>query len=391
MPLAIAIIAGTIIALYVVALIIATFPVWIGAIICMWFTLLVYVRYTINAWTAGKKPIDVLTVNFTGDRLEWHVEEEKLKAACSAGAMLATVVGLIVAIAAFVIMSRFYQYHVLTNEDPIVRMGVYPIVGIIVVSAGFYSPRLFKTNFMGSLQEMGARANWSLSKLSELHLLENDISSLATQLNAQFPLDFRSDLQIYADSNKARLLVDAKDIEDLVDKTIAHARDDRANLQKTVDLYETAKQMLASLTRKIIRGGRPSLIRLTDEYATVLDSDKFKALITAKQWGDVEEVLNGLTADLKNLESMDIEGMLDEVFQENEAEDSTIDEEIAHRILNVPTGAAEKQITHMYRSLSQLWSPDKGLATDHKKLQAINRAYDLLVRNKKKGQDDYSE
>lgn len=382
MPLAIAIIAGIIIGLWLLAVVFFTAPVWLGAIVGMLLALHVYAYYVINAWITGKKQIDVLTVNFTGEKLEWHVEEAELKSTSTTGAIYATIIGLIVAcVIAYIIVIQTPDIVININKNFFDLAVPGAAVCAIVLTTGFYSTRYLKSNLMEKLGELGSRANWSLGKLKDLQALESELLELSAALKLQFRPDFRSGLQVYADSNKAKLLANSKELEDLVEKAIAQACDDKAQLQKTVSLYETANQILVSITRKMVRKGRSSLVGLMDEYTTVLSSDHLKSLIIAKQWSDVEEILNEIITELKNMDAMNIDDIHDYVSQKSDDEEPMSDEK-ACRTLNIPEGSTMQQIEQMYRRLRSLWHTDKGMTEDRKKFQAIQEAYMHLIRKK---------
>lgn len=253
------------------------------------------------------------------------------------------------------------------------------IISIIPIAFAFKKLKAnqsFRSSVEKEVERLVSQANLSIAPTNELQLLINQIKSLASKIEVQFPEGSMSAVRKYVELHKSELLINTAELDTLLNSELSKAKQDRDNLEKSVNLYDRVMSYYADTSRQVNRTGSIPLIKELEYDYDGLTSENLKSLLTSRKWNDFQEVVGSIGEDLQRL--YDLASKYEK--QETEAESfyDESNEEKAYRILGVTSNATNEQIKKIYRKLADIYHPDKQVVSDDEKFKEINWAFEIL-------------
>lgn len=352
-------------------------------------------QYHLSSLRSPEALAKLVKLNFDGNKLNCSIQDTEVKKYGETGLPYGLAVFSCLAVTIFYLMYLFstdsfagYTFamtDIAGNRDRATSVSgntVFVLACIIsVIPIAFAFTKLKANQSFGSsvrkeVERLVSQANFSIAPTSELQSLTNQIKSLSSKADVQFPDSSVAAVRAYVESHKSDLLINTTGLDNLLNSELKKAKQDRDNLEKSVGFYDRAMSFYSETSRQVNRTGSIPLIKELEYNYDGLTSENLKSLLTSRKWNDFQEVVGAIGEDLQRLYNLaskyeEQETEAEEFYDEN-------DEEKAYRALGVSSTATNEQIKKIYRRLVDIYHPDKQVVSDDEKIKEINWAFEYL-------------
>jgi len=257
------------------------------------------------------------------------------------------------------------------------------------------------TNFIGfGLSAAGLAAGISFSHKKSSHglhvrsILSDRIQSLNSQAAAAIQFDelvqrnneLRKSLKAPLDSPGEALTSDVQrqlsaiidgstTLQALIDAHCIKVQDENKQLTQAADSNVTLMHAYDEACILANRAGNNAVLHYLDLVSRAIET--LQQLVVQRRWTELHEQLAGATNELRqiieNAESVSQEEAYDQ--DATNAEDIPLD---PYEVLGVRNDLSNEEVLYAYRSLANIYHPDKNRVTDDRKFKEIKDAYDKI-------------
>ena len=207
---------------------------------------------------------------------------------------------------------------------------------------------------------------------------ENSINMYSNQLGIEFPVNYMKDINDFVDKHKNEDVTKISNLTNLVDEGTKKAKEDKINLEKAINLFDSAKNIYESVKFEVYKTSNfARFLEELDYCYQGLNLKDLKLLLTKKQWQDYNEIVTSIIADIKRIQN--------EAANQQNSKSLKTDLEVAYQILGLNNSVTNDEIKIKWRRLSSEYHPDRAEQTTEsikklaeERLKDINWAYEIL-------------
>ena len=164
-------------------------------------------------------------------------------------------------------------------------------------------------------------------------------------------------------------------LSSFINKETKRATEDKFELEKAANKFNSTLQLYKSVVVEVNKSGSVAFIVLLDDLYKGLYACRDYLLV--RNWKGFHEGVDYAVDELRMLSrnAKDFQGYSTE-------EDYTVKED-PYDILGVSREMSDEEIKIVYKQLSNIYHPDKNKVKFDKRMKAINKAYDDIIRERK--------
>jgi hypothetical protein len=346
---------------------IASFPIWIGALIIV---VVVFAAGNIKKiWALNDCATlsGLVEPHFNGFRLSWAINESACKSYPSEGplAFLSGLFGFawIFAVWTWPFLSETIKNFILENRlgirseiDTLFTIGT--VTSFVLVVCIFYLGKWHSASLRSALIERIASAENSLAKTSRVNCLEQEIAKTSARLGFDFPLTFSSELESYIQTNKTNLLAELSPLEQKISELTSDAESVSAALRKAAWELDEARDAYKNSLRVVTKSGSIALIQGLEQIHAYLNTTALTEFLTARRWEDFREAVTDAIKEIEHLCAVSRD------YQKPNANRETISaagmsRQVAMKILKLKEGYTPEEVRKAWRDECKKWNIDQ--------------------------------
>jgi DnaJ-domain-containing protein 1 len=179
--------------------------------------------------------------------------------------------------------------------------------------------------------------------------------------------------------NLAGILAGTRSLHSFIEKHRARLEEDNRHLERAVAAHDRLLETYDEACIMANRAGNEAILWYLDIVSRAIDM--LQQVVMQRQWRALHEHLASATDELGTI--IQNAGRFSQ--QEQEGSDPAEEEEPAndpYEVLGVRADLSDDEIKSVYRSLAQIYHPDKARAPDHSKFQQIQAAWNTIRRQR---------
>jgi len=381
-----------VLAVYLIAIIIASLPLWGATLIVLFLTVLYMRSLKVIRLNSPKILSRLLQPNINVDRIEWRIIDSEIQSYTDPfGTIVLCITTSTGACWLAADLLRKYKYFhggkILGQKyPPQTEILVACILTAIVVLWMLYwvKPRnILERAVRRKIRKIMQGLDAKLSGLSELAALEQGIISVSRSWGISFLVNYSKETREYIEENKADLLKNLEGLNLLLAQKIAAVKVDHQNLEKAFRHFTEILSVHERTSNEVVLSGSILLIKQMEKLYEGIQSSNIKILIERKQWADFHRILDMIQSDIDKLGDRAKRYSAGGQQTPYENTDLEMSEEQAYKVLGLSPSATNEQIKKVYWQLSHIYHPDKGLSQDDERFKLIKAAF-LALKEKRK-------
>lgn len=261
--------------------------------------------------------------------------------------------------------------------------GVTSFIGFVIAAAGLTGSIAFSRSKSSHGDFVQTVVNSRVRSLNAQATKAADFDAEATK-NGFFrvslggkPEHARNALLLAIQDDMPNIIAGNVILQELLQQSTAQLRSENATLATLSQKKSSLDSTYDLACSEANRVGNEAIFRYLDLVAKGIAS--LRELIVQSKWTEFSQQIDGAQAELKRLiENIDQIGKTDadEAFEEeHQVAESHGD---PYSTLGVRSDLSNEDLKSVYRSLAQIYHPDKGRVSDHRKFQEIQRAWQKI-------------
>jgi hypothetical protein len=392
-------IAAIILAIYLIAFIVASIPIWGVTLLTMLLSLLFTRRWKICRLNSRAFLSGFLEATIKNDQIEWKEIAARIQAYSDpfGPILLSIITGTVTCWLTIEILKNLQYFHGgefldFSFKAP-TEIVIYCILTtIIAISVLVWAkPRkVLERAIKKEIERLKKGLSSELYGLQQLAAAEQEIRSLAARWSEQkikctttnwvisISSEYLNEIDGFIEEHKVKLLDNLSELKSLISKNMELIAVEQQNMETAYDLFVKALSSYENTSGEVTRTRSIPLIMEMDAIYRGLYSDKLRIIIESKKWDDYHREVDLVLEKIGKLKDLASKYFLEGRAATDEELFKIMSEKQAYQILGLQPSATNEQIKRVRKKLADIYHPDKGLIKDEHRMKIINLAYDTL-------------